>query len=179
MGLSAAAWTVIALALVAANLPFVIERPLAALPWTRAGTAGAGARWLRSLVFFALAAAWGWGTLTLVGGSFAGGGDTALLFLLKLVLMCVLAAGLLALPGWRIDAGREAKPFFDRLLEVLVCYALVGTLGMSLELNLGNAFARTWEFYAITLSLFLVLGYPGFVFRYMLKRRKGAGRKSA
>ena len=29
---------------------------------------------------------------------------------------------------------------------------------------------RTWEFYAITLSLYLVLAYPGFVYRYLFKR---------
>ncbi len=180
MDLSAAAWTVIVLALVAANLPFVIERPLVALPWPRPGAAapGTAARWLRSLVFFALAAAWVRGTLALVGGAFAGGGDTVLPFLLKLLLVCALAAALMALPGWRADPGRGPKPFLDRLVEVLVCYVLVGTLGFALELNLGNAFARTWEFYAVTLSLFLVLGYPGFVFRYMLKRRRGAGRTS-
>ncbi|MER1966137.1 DUF2818 family protein [Castellaniella sp. GW247-6E4] len=178
MDLSAAAWSVIVLALVAANLPFVIERPLVSLPWLEAGAAGAGRRWLRCLLFFALAAAWVQGTLILVGGAFAGGGDTAPLFLLKLVLVCALAAGLLALPGWRAAAQGVPKSFFDRLLETLVCYVLVGTLGLALELNLGNAFARTWEFYAVSLSLFLVMGYPGFVFRYMLKRRKGAGRKS-
>ena len=73
-------------------------------------------------------------------------------------------------PGSRLS-GAGAKSFFDRLLEVLVGYVLVGTLGFALELNLGNAFPQRWEFYAVTLALFLVLGYPGFVWRYMLRRR--------
>ncbi|TAN30339.1 MAG: DUF2818 family protein [Castellaniella sp.] len=64
------------------------------------------------------------------------------------------------------------KPFIDRLLEVLVSYVLVGTLGNSLELNLGNGFTQGWEFYAVTLALFVVLAYPGFVWRYMLKARR-------
>ncbi len=179
MELSAAAWTVIVLALVAANLPFVVERPLAALPWSQGIAGGAGARWLRCLVFVVLTLGWIWATFTLVGGGFAGGGVTTLLFLLKLVLMIALGAGLLMLPAWRSAPGPAPKPFFDRLLEVLVCYALVGTMALSLELSLGNAFPRAWEFYAITLSLFLVLAYPGFVFRYMLKRRRPPARKSA
>ena len=33
-----------------------------------------------------------------------------------------------------------------------------------------TAFPRPGEFYAITLSLFLVLAYPGFVYRYLFKR---------
>lgn len=178
MDLSAAAWTIIVAALVTANLPFVVERPLVALPW-RSGPAdpvGTGARLGRSLLFFVLAGLWGWGALYLVGGAFAGGGNAALLFLLKLLVVCALAGCLLYLPGWHTPAAPKPKSFLTRFLEVLVCYALVGTLGYALELNLGNAFSQTWEFYAVTLSLFLVLGYPGFVFRYMLKRRKGARR---
>ncbi|KAB0622350.1 DUF2818 family protein [Castellaniella defragrans] len=138
-------------------------------------------------------ALWCWGTLKLVGGTFAGGGATAGLFFLKLLASLLAAGLLLALPGWRRPAagasadtaagaaaarhsgvrphGAGAKSFFDRLLEVLVGYVLVGTLGFALELNLGNAFPQRWEFYAVTLALFLVLGYPGFVWRYMLRRR--------
>ena len=43
-------------------------------------------------------------------------------------------------------------------------------LGFTFESVLGNRFAQTWEFYAITLSLYLVLAYPGFVYRYLFKR---------
>ena len=43
-------------------------------------------------------------------------------------------------------------------------------LGFAFESTLGNRFSQTWEFYAITLSLFLVLAYPGFVYRYLFKR---------
>ncbi|WP_439652087.1 DUF2818 family protein [Paracandidimonas lactea] len=81
---------------------------------------------------------------------------------------------LLAYPGWRNRGRTVEKSFFARLVEALVFYGLVGVLGFALEGNLGNRFAQTWEFYAITLSLFLVLGYPGFVFRYLLRRHKRA-----
>ena len=81
------------------------------------------------------------------------------------------AALVLAYPGWRNRGRVVQKSFFERLLEFLVFYALVGVLGFALEANLGNRFQQGWEFYAITLSLFAVLGYPGFVWRYLMKRR--------
>ena len=70
---------------------------------------------------------------------------------------------------WR--QGRAPKPFWVRLLEVLVWYAVVGALAFAAESSLGNRFEKGWEFYAITLSLYLVLAYPGFVYRYLLRRR--------
>jgi hypothetical protein len=62
------------------------------------------------------------------------------------------------------------KAFWFRLLELLCFYFLIGLLGMAIEASLGNPFKQKWEFFAITLSLFLVLAFPGFVFRYLLKR---------
>jgi hypothetical protein len=127
---------------------------------------------VRSLAFLAGVALWAWGTLTLLGRTLIGGPAQSALGLL----VCLaLAALLLALPGWRPAAPgvpASVKPFFDRLLEVLVGYAMVGCLGFALELKLGNAFPQRWEFYAVTLALFLVLGFPGFVWRYMLRRRR-------
>ncbi len=224
MSLSSDVWLIIVCALILANLPFVVNRPLAPWPWApSAGPAAGPLRWLRCVAYLAAVALWSWGTLHWVGGSFAGGGGTVGLFVLKLLASGVVAALLLAWPGWRragadsaldapgqpaaartppggsgrTDAGsgsRDAgsgrtpvgsgstpvgsgstadKSFLDRLLEVLVGYVLVGTLGFSLEMNRGNAFPQRWEFYAVTLALFLVLAYPGFVWRYMLRRRRG------
>ena len=62
------------------------------------------------------------------------------------------------------------KPFWLRLLEMLVLYGLLGLLGFQLESSMGNRFAQTWEFYAITLFLFIVLAFPGFVLRYLRRR---------
>jgi len=61
------------------------------------------------------------------------------------------------------------KPIWARLLELLALYFVVGGLGRALESYLGNAFPQTWEFYAITACLFLVLAFPGFVWRYLRK----------
>ncbi|MDS1140899.1 DUF2818 family protein [Pusillimonas sp. SM2304] len=90
----------------------------------------------------------------------------------KLIAVFGLVSVLLAFPGWRNRGHAIRKSFLARLLEVLVFYGLVGVLGFAFEINMGNRFAQTWEFYAITLSLFLVLGYPGFVYRYLLRRPK-------
>lgn len=74
----------------------------------------------------------------------------------------------LVLLPWKRD--NAVKPFWLRMVELLVYYAMVMTLGFAFEAALGNPFTQGWEFYAITLSLYLVLGYPGFVFRYLFKR---------
>ncbi len=64
----------------------------------------------------------------------------------------------------------ERKPFWLRGLELLFFYVLVGLIAWLLEASLGNVQVQHWEFYAVTFCFFLVLAYPGFVWRY-LKRR--------
>ncbi|WP_219133600.1 DUF2818 family protein [Janthinobacterium sp. UMAB-60] len=66
--------------------------------------------------------------------------------------------------GWR-------KPLALRLLEMVILYFIVGAVAFALEARIGNGFPQTWEFYAITGCLFLVLAFPGFVARYLRKRR--------
>jgi hypothetical protein len=63
------------------------------------------------------------------------------------------------------------KPFWVRLLELTVLYFALGALGFFLEASAGNRFAQGWGFYAITACLFIVLAFPGFVFRYLRKSR--------
>ncbi len=69
-----------------------------------------------------------------------------------------------------IPIGRPVKPFWLRLLELIVLYFLLLTVAYLLEARIGNAFSQRWEFYAITACLFIVFAYPGFVFRYLRKR---------
>ncbi|HEY0294863.1 MAG TPA: DUF2818 family protein [Bordetella sp.] len=75
-----------------------------------------------------------------------------------------------ALLPYRQGGAPAVKPFWLRLVEVLVFYLLVGAVGYAFEGSLGNRFKQDWEFYAITLCLYLVLAYPGFVYRYLYKR---------
>ena len=60
-----------------------------------------------------------------------------------------------------------AKPIWVRLLELITLYFVVGAVGFFLESHAGNRFEQNWEFFAITFCLFIVLGFPGFVFRYL------------
>jgi hypothetical protein len=89
------------------------------------------------------------------------------------ILLAVLAANLpffserlFALIPLRISP----KPIWMCLFEMLVFYGLVGMIAYLLEARMGNVFTQKWEFYAITSCLFIVLAFPGFVFRYLLKR---------
>jgi len=60
-----------------------------------------------------------------------------------------------------------------RLLELLICGALVVLAGFALEASLGQRAPQEWPFYVAMLCLFLTLAAPGFVWRYL---RHGQGR---
>jgi hypothetical protein len=66
---------------------------------------------------------------------------------------------------------RASKPLGVRLLELIAFYLLVGGVGLLLENRLSQIAPQGWEFYAITAALFLTLAFPGFVWRYLYKRR--------
>ncbi|UCV00631.1 DUF2818 family protein [Acidovorax radicis] len=63
------------------------------------------------------------------------------------------------------------KPLIVRVVELIVLYALVGVLALVLERRAGQVAPQGWEFYAITGTMFLTLAFPGFVYRYLLRRR--------
>ncbi|OON62143.1 hypothetical protein B0920_01220 [Massilia sp. KIM] len=65
----------------------------------------------------------------------------------------------------------HGKRFALRLLELIVLYFIVGAVARLLESRIGGVFTQNWEFYAVTACLFLVLAFPGFVWRYLRKRR--------
>lgn len=69
-----------------------------------------------------------------------------------------------------IPLAAETKSFWLRLAELAVLYGLVGLLAYLLEARIGNVFPQRWEFYAVTVCLFLVFAFPGFVMRYLRKR---------
>jgi hypothetical protein len=66
---------------------------------------------------------------------------------------------------------RAPKGLGLRLVELVLCYFLVGALGLALEQSAGQIYPQGWEFYATTATLFLTLAFPGFVFRYLYKRK--------
>lgn len=56
-----------------------------------------------------------------------------------------------------------------RVLEVVILYLATMALAKALEGRIGDVYPQGWEFYAVTVCLFVVLGYPGFVLRYLWK----------
>ena len=66
---------------------------------------------------------------------------------------------------------RNAKGLRWCLLELLLLYFLVGALALVLEKREGQIASQGWEFYAVTTSLFITFAFPGFVYRYLLKRK--------
>lgn len=92
-----------------------------------------------------------------------------------LILLAVLAANLpflneRVLAVWPLR-GRH-KLLGVRLLELVLWYLIVGGIGLALEQRAGQVFPQGWQFYAITAALFLTFAFPGFVFRYLVRRRR-------
>ena len=63
------------------------------------------------------------------------------------------------------------KNLWLRLLELVLLYFLVGALALLLEKRAGQIAPQGWEFYAVTGTLFVTLAFPGFVYRYLVRRR--------
>jgi hypothetical protein len=65
---------------------------------------------------------------------------------------------------------KPSKPLWGRIAELLIGYLVVGLLALLLERKVGQIAPQGWEFYAITTTLFVTLGFPGFVYRYLVRR---------
>ena len=72
------------------------------------------------------------------------------------------------------QAKGAGKPFFMRLLELVLLYFLVGALALLIEQRAGQIAPQGWEFYAVTAALFVTLAVPGFVYRYLMQRKGAA-----
>ena len=53
-------------------------------------------------------------------------------------------------------------------------YFVGGGVGLLFERRVGQIAPQGWEFYAVTGALFLVLAFPGFTWRYLLKHRRAS-----
>jgi Protein of unknown function (DUF2818) len=90
-----------------------------------------------------------------------------------LVILLALAAANLPFVSQRLFgllALRTPKTLAIRLAELLVLYFVVGGVGLLLEQRAGQIAPQGWEFYAVTGSLFATLAFPGFVWRYLVRR---------
>lgn len=62
------------------------------------------------------------------------------------------------------------KHFGWHLLELMICYLLIGVFSYFLETQTGPWQPKNWPFYAATAALFIVFAFPGFVVRYFWLR---------
>ena len=67
---------------------------------------------------------------------------------------------------------KAQKSLALRLAELVVMYFIVGGLGLALEQRAGQIASQGWEFYAVTGALFIVLAFPGFIWRFLWKHGK-------
>jgi len=57
------------------------------------------------------------------------------------------------------------------LFELITLYFVIGFIIRYAESSkMGQAAPQKWEFYAITACLFLVLAFPGFIYRFFWKK---------
>lgn len=73
---------------------------------------------------------------------------------------------------------RAPKRIGFRLVELAAYYFIAGAAAYAMESRLGPVHAQRWEFYAVTVCLFLVFAYPGFLYRYLWPRRNNRERVS-
>jgi hypothetical protein len=58
-----------------------------------------------------------------------------------------------------------------RLLELALMAVLTFVLGAALEAHIGQRQDQDWQFYVAATCLFITLGFPGFVWRYLRRGR--------
>jgi hypothetical protein len=92
------------------------------------------------------------------------------------VLLVALAAANLPFVNERlfglVPLQARTKSLGLRLAELLLLYFVAGGIGLLFERRAGQIAPQGWEFYAVTGALFIVLAFPGFTWRYLLKHRK-------
>jgi hypothetical protein len=77
----------------------------------------------------------------------------------------------------RQPASGQKSPWM-RLLEWLLLYFLLGGIALGIEQKItGGTHAQDWEFYAVTLCLFLIFALPGFIYHVELKTQLARARR--
>ena len=70
------------------------------------------------------------------------------------------------------------KGIWYRLLEWLLMYFLAGGIALLIERkDAGNIFPQDWEFYTVTLCLFVIFALPGFIYHVELKHQLARERR--
>ncbi|MDR3428071.1 DUF2818 family protein [Silvimonas sp.] len=96
--------------------------------------------------------------------------------MLEIALLCGLAVLAANLPfltdrvAFAIPGDKLKKHFGWRLLELVILYFLVGGIARVLEARVTSVQPQHWEFFAATGALFIVMAWPGFVWRYFWRK---------
>jgi len=70
-----------------------------------------------------------------------------------------------------IPLKHQPKAFGWCVLELVALYFVMGAVAFYTErATMGQVASQNWEFYAVTGSLFIVLAFPGFVYKYFWQR---------
>lgn len=64
------------------------------------------------------------------------------------------------------------KSLLVSILEFFFLYFLVGGSALLLEKNSGQIYPQGWEFYVVTLVLFIAMAFPGFVYKFLIHKHK-------
>jgi hypothetical protein len=70
-----------------------------------------------------------------------------------------------------VPLSMHPKSLAVRFGELVVLYFLAIGVGLLFERRAGQIAPQGWEFYAVTGALFIVLAFPGFTWRYLMKHR--------
>ena len=70
-----------------------------------------------------------------------------------------------------VPLAARRKSLAIRLGELVILYLAAGGIGLLFERRVGQIAPQGWEFYAVTAALFIVLAFPGFTWRYLMKHR--------
>ncbi|WP_274585263.1 DUF2818 family protein [Neisseria leonii] len=84
-----------------------------------------------------------------------------------LIVLALIFANLpFVVPRWFGVVPLAEKRFVHHLAELAAGYALMAALAYLLENRAGSVYPKIWEFFVITVCLYLVAAFPGFVWRY-------------
>ncbi|WP_373974538.1 DUF2818 family protein [Chitinibacter sp. SCUT-21] len=69
---------------------------------------------------------------------------------------------------WETKTGK--KNFLWRLFELTFYFIVVGFIARLVEAQVSPIHSQNWQFYVSVLALFIVLAWPGFVWRYFWRK---------
>lgn len=152
-------WLIIVLAVVCANLPFLTERMFVLAPVKLKGEPDKfiGYYFGRALLSYCFLGT-SFYLLTDVGLSMSAKAFGGVAFIL-----------LFGVPGFIYGKTVAYKNIGIHLLELAVFACFVVAIGFFIEAYYANRFVQSWQFYAISVCIFLLLAFPGFTWRHLMR----------